>query len=146
MQETKETKVLCRVGKISWRRKWQPAIVFLPGEAHGQRSLVDSSPWSCKELDTPKQLSMQAWWAKTATTRPKGWLLRGKRKREGQTVIRRQITWCQSSWSCGMVHVTVGLSFVKCTGMTFKAYTHTHTHTHTHTPIHTVGLACALAH
>ena len=28
------------VGNISWRRKWQPAPVFLPGEPHGQRSLV----------------------------------------------------------------------------------------------------------
>ena len=28
------------VGKIPWRRKWQPAPVFLPGESHGQRSLL----------------------------------------------------------------------------------------------------------
>ena len=28
------------VGKIPWRRKWQPTPVFLPGEFHGQRSLV----------------------------------------------------------------------------------------------------------
>ena len=28
------------VGKIPWRRKWQPTLVFLPGEFHGQRSLV----------------------------------------------------------------------------------------------------------
>ena len=28
------------VGKISWRRKWQPTLVFLPGESHGQRSLA----------------------------------------------------------------------------------------------------------
>ena len=28
------------VGKIPWRRKWQPTPVFLPGESHGQRSLV----------------------------------------------------------------------------------------------------------
>ena len=27
------------VGKISWRRKWQPTPVFLPGKSHGQRSL-----------------------------------------------------------------------------------------------------------
>ena len=26
--------------KIPWRRKWQPIPVFLPGESHGQRSLV----------------------------------------------------------------------------------------------------------
>ena len=33
------------VGKISWRRKWQPTPVFLPGKSHGQRSLVGYSPW-----------------------------------------------------------------------------------------------------
>ena len=32
------------VGKIPWRRKWQPTAVFLPGEFHGQRSLVSYSP------------------------------------------------------------------------------------------------------
>ena len=33
------------VGKIPWRRKWQPTPVFLPGEFHGQKSLVVYSPW-----------------------------------------------------------------------------------------------------
>ena len=28
------------VGKISWRKKWQPTPVFLPGESRGQRSLA----------------------------------------------------------------------------------------------------------
>ena len=32
------------VGKIPWRRKWQPTPVFLPGESHGQRSFVGYSP------------------------------------------------------------------------------------------------------
>ena len=32
------------VGKIPWRSKWQPTPVFLPGEFHGQRSLVGYSP------------------------------------------------------------------------------------------------------
>ena len=40
------------VGKIPWRRVWQPAPVFLPGESHGQRSLEGCSPWGHKELDT----------------------------------------------------------------------------------------------
>ena len=40
------------VGRIPWRRKWQPTPVFLPGESHGQRSLVYYSPCGCKELDT----------------------------------------------------------------------------------------------
>ena len=33
-------------GYIPWRRQWQPTPVFLPGESHGQRSLVGYSPWS----------------------------------------------------------------------------------------------------
>ena len=33
---------------IPWRRKWQPTPVFLPGESHGQRSLVGYSPQGCK--------------------------------------------------------------------------------------------------
>ena len=32
------------VGKIPWRRKWQPTPVFLPGKSHRQRSLVGYSP------------------------------------------------------------------------------------------------------
>ena len=32
------------VGKIPWRRKWQPTPVFLPGKLHGWRSLVGYSP------------------------------------------------------------------------------------------------------
>ena len=32
------------VGKIPWRRKWQPTQVFLPGYSHGQRSLAGYSP------------------------------------------------------------------------------------------------------
>ena len=39
------------VGKISWRRTWQSTPVFLPGEYHGQRSLVGYSPCSRTELD-----------------------------------------------------------------------------------------------
>ena len=38
------------VGKIPWRRKWQPTPVFLPGESRGRRSLV--GPQGRKESDT----------------------------------------------------------------------------------------------
>ena len=31
------------VGKIPWRRAWQPTPVFLPGESHGERSLAGYS-------------------------------------------------------------------------------------------------------
>ena len=40
------------VGKIPCGRAWQPTLVFLPREFHGQRSLVGYSPGGGKELDT----------------------------------------------------------------------------------------------
>ena len=40
------------VGKIPWRREWQPAPVFLPGQFQGQRSLAGCSPWGGTELST----------------------------------------------------------------------------------------------
>ena len=39
------------VGKIPWRRAWQFTPVFLPGESHGQKSLVGYSPWGRRESD-----------------------------------------------------------------------------------------------
>ena len=39
------------LGKIPWRRKWQPAPVFLPGKSHGQRSLAGYSPWGLKRVE-----------------------------------------------------------------------------------------------
>ena len=32
------------VGKVPWRRKWQPTPVFLPGQAHRQRSPMGYNP------------------------------------------------------------------------------------------------------
>ena len=49
------------VGKIPWRRKWQLTPVFLPGKFHGQRSLVDYSPWNCRVRHD---------WARTRTHTP----------------------------------------------------------------------------
>ena len=50
--DSKEPTCQCRrcgfdpwVGRIPWRRKWQPSLVFLPGESHQERSLVGYSPW-----------------------------------------------------------------------------------------------------
>ena len=40
------------VGKIPWRRKQQPTLVFSPGESHGHRSLVGCRLWGHTELDT----------------------------------------------------------------------------------------------
>ena len=46
------------VGKIPWRRKWQPTPVSLPGKSHGQRSLVGCSPRGCKESGTTEWLTL----------------------------------------------------------------------------------------
>ena len=42
------------VGKSPWQRAQQPTPGFLPGESHGQRSLVGYSSWDRKESDTTK--------------------------------------------------------------------------------------------
>ena len=49
---------LILVGKMSWRREWQPTPGFLPREFHGQNSLAGYSPWGCKELDIPEHVSL----------------------------------------------------------------------------------------
>ena len=43
-------------GKISWRRKWQPTPVFLPGKTHRERSLAGYSPKGRKESDTTEAI------------------------------------------------------------------------------------------
>ena len=62
--QTVENLLQCRrprfdpwVRKMPWRRECQPTPVFLPGESHGQRSLVGYSPWGCKESDMTELLS-----------------------------------------------------------------------------------------
>ena len=34
--------------------------IFLPGESHGERSLADYSPWSCKESDMTEHTHTQS--------------------------------------------------------------------------------------
>ena len=62
--DSKESACQCRrpefspqVRKIPWRRAWQPTPIFLPGELHGQRSLVVYSPWGCKESYIPERVT-----------------------------------------------------------------------------------------
>ena len=45
------------VGKVPWRRAWQPTPVFLLRESHGQRSLAGCSPLGHKESNTTEQLN-----------------------------------------------------------------------------------------
>ena len=67
----KETACQCRrcrkhgfnlwVGTIPWRKSWQPTLVFLPGESHGQRSLVVYKVHGVAKSQTNKPLSMHPW-------------------------------------------------------------------------------------
>ena len=45
-----ETWVRAWVGKISWRRAWQPTPVFLPGEFHEQRGQAGYIPWGLQRV------------------------------------------------------------------------------------------------
>ena len=45
---------------VHWRRTWQPTPVFLPGEVHRQRSLVNYSSWGSKELEITARRSTQS--------------------------------------------------------------------------------------
>ena len=48
---TLPNKTIIYISVSSWRRKWQPTPVFLPGESYGQRSLAGYCPWGRKESD-----------------------------------------------------------------------------------------------
>ena len=44
-----------------------PTPVFLPGEFHGQGSLVDYSPWGHKELDMTEQVTHSKYFSKNSS-------------------------------------------------------------------------------
>ena len=44
------------LGVLNGEGNGTPPPVLLPGESHGQRSLVGCSPWGCWELDTTERL------------------------------------------------------------------------------------------
>ena len=48
------------VGKISWRRKWQPTPELLPEESHEQWSLVGYSPWGRTESNMTEHVHVHA--------------------------------------------------------------------------------------
>ena len=50
------------VGKIPWKRKWQPTALFFSGKSHGQRSLARYSQWGYKKrLNNWLPSHMQTW-------------------------------------------------------------------------------------
>ena len=62
--------------KIPWRRAWQPAPAFLPGQSHGQRSLVGYTVHGVAESDTTERLTLWELPLRsflTPQTTPAGW-------------------------------------------------------------------------
>ena len=53
--------------RFPWRREWLPTPVFLPGESHGQRSLVGYSPWGHQESAVTEQQSLHFTWGFTGS-------------------------------------------------------------------------------
>ena len=80
------------VGEILWRRKWQPAPLFLPGKSHGQRSLVGCSPGrECRrESDMTERLAVQAWDRHTQSSRCGGNV---GRKAEHRSIKQQMTGW-----------------------------------------------------
>ena len=116
------------VGKIPWRRKWQPTLVFLSGEFHQQRTLAGYSLWSCKELDTSEQLTLFT-------------SLFSIRVSHNHRL--QNITYTHTH-SPALTLAAIQLCMLSSSYRTCAQMSHTHTHTHTHTHAlhghrHTVG-------
>ena len=86
------------VGKLPWRKKWQPTPVFLLGEPHGQRSLAGCSPWGHKEWDTTLLLNRRRQWHPTPVLLP------------GKSHGQRSLVGC-SPWGCQESDTTERLHF-----------------------------------
>ena len=101
----------CQLILSSWRRKWQPTPVLLPGKFHGWRSLVGYSPRrGRKESNTTERLHFLSFysffwrrkWQPTPVFLP------------GESHGRRGLVGC-GLWGCKELDTT-------------KQLTHTHTH------------------
>ena len=57
-KEKKVYSVFFHLLHLPRRRQWQltPVLLLLPGESHGWKSVVGSSPWGHEELDTTERL------------------------------------------------------------------------------------------
>ena len=87
-----ETRVLSLIGKIPWRKKWQPTPILLPGESHGHEeprrlqsvgSQRVGHNWGTKALQVKEggrrlRVEKEMWWCKQRSERCSGretWLV-----------------------------------------------------------------------
>ena len=81
-------------GRFPWRRAWQHTLVFLPGEFHGQRSLVGYSPCGHEESDMT-EATEHRWLGLQAPTvglglRGEVWSLVGKLRSHKPTSVAKR--------------------------------------------------------
>ena len=92
------------VGKIPWRRAWQPTPVLLPGESHGQRRLEGYSPWGHQELDTIEWLSLSLSFHHIVQKEPTSLLgvhtLSGAISEKQSSHLPSLARWRQRWWDC----------------------------------------------
>ena len=90
--------------------EWQPSPLFLPGEFHGQRSLVGYCPWGCKELDVTNAFTFHkiamflqlGFLYLCKVSEDKSLVVFGRTLREvrGGVLLECRVTVAQSSWIC----------------------------------------------
>ena len=116
---------------ILWRRKWQSIPVLLPGEFHGQRSLMGFSSQGHKESDTewlsPSSLTVYGWflcYPEFPLGHPWGWLqgLRAWRKTASVFYQKGRQHLCLLNWQAGNLllffgHTLNSDSWVLCSAM-----------------------------
>ena len=102
------------VGKIPWRRKWQPMPVFLPEESHGLRSLVGYNPQGCKELDTTEGLHFTSLHTRIQNKKVEE-ELRWQRNRIGIPLSPPQLHW-KNIWMLSKLHKTTSERWQRTSG------------------------------
>ena len=123
-----------RTGIWIWVRQWQPTSVFIPGESHGQRSLVVYSPWGRKESDMTEWLThslalesaVKNLSTMQETQKPQVQSLGQKDPLKEEMATHSSILAWEISWT------VAGYSPKGCkeSNMTDHMYARTHTHTH----------------
>ena len=146
-REQQETWVRCCVGRIPWRRKWQPTPVFLPGRSCGQKSLVGYSLCICAKLlqlcltlcdltdCSPPGSSVHG----ILQARILGWVAvffsRGSSQPRDRTCVSESAALEGKFFTTSATWEAHGVA---------KSWTWQHKHTHTHTHTHTHRSAVAL--
>ena len=85
---------------MHWRRQWQPTPVLLPGESHGQRSLVGCPLRGCTESDTTEATVAAAQYSIVC------WTL------EGKSYLTRKLLFFQKSTCFRFVKISLIFNFL----------------------------------